>query len=176
MISRAKSNRSVSGHGKSKRNVHVIGNDDRRSAASLGSYIADASQGQQRQSTSTGLRRPREGPSEEDVIAEKARADKYLDMMDSIRYKYFKDLINVRAYAEKLEHQLGIGAINKRPRQLNQSIEEVLIKNVQFFDQTEGIDLTATNKELLNDKLQKLAKDFNERLIKLSLQNHLLSA
>ena len=64
------------------------------------------------------------------IRAEKARADKYLDMMDSIRYKYFKDLVNVRAYAENLENQLKIGAINRRPRDLNQSIEEIVIKNI----------------------------------------------
>ena len=64
------------------------------------------------------------------IGAEKARADKYLDMMDSIRYKYFKDLVNVRAYAENLENQLKIGAINRRPRDLNQSIEEIVIKNI----------------------------------------------
>lgn len=51
-----------------------------------------------------------------------------------------------------------------------------MIKNIQFFDQTEGIELNENNKSLLNDKLRQLTKDFNERLIKLSLQNHLLTA
>jgi hypothetical protein len=176
MLSQSRKHRSISGSGKSNRHVHFIGDDRRKSAGSLGSYIAGAGPGQKRYSASTNLRAHDDFRTDGELNAEKARADRYLDMMDSIRYKYFKDLINVRAYAEQLERQLGLGAINKRPRQLNQAVEEVLIKNVQFFDQTEGIDLTPKNKELLNDKLQKLAKDFNERLIKLSLQNHLLSA
>ena len=66
--------------------------------------------------------------------AEKARADRYQETMDSIRVNFYKEVINVRAYAEGLENQLKIGAINRRPKYLNQSIEEITIKNIQFFD------------------------------------------
>ena len=50
--------------------------------------------------------------------------------MDELRMNYFKDLLNVRSYAEQLERHLKIGNVNQRPRQLNLSVEEVTIKNV----------------------------------------------
>lgn len=143
----------------------MIGGQERRGTL-LSSYMSEA------------LNRDalEDAEGKEKINEEKARADKYLDMMDELRFKYFKDIINVRSYAESLENKLRIGAANRRPKQLNQSIEEVTIKNIQFFDQTEGIELNENNKMLLNDKLNALTQDFNERLVKLSLQNHLMNA
>ena len=184
ILKEKKANRSISenkkygmGSRRQSRNVHIMGSNQHRSTSSLGSYIAGINHKQhKRKSASSSVEDLKECYDESEINVEKERADKYRNMMDQLRYKYFKDLINVRAYAEKLESQLKIGAANKRPKELNQSIEEVLIKNIQLFDSTEGIDLGNTNKELLNDKIQRLARDFNERLIKLSLQNHLLRA
>ena len=52
----------------------------------------------------------------------------------------------------------------------------IIMRDVRFFDATDGLELNDEVKEVLNHKLYKNFKDFNERLIKISIRNVLMSA
>lgn len=64
----------------------------------------------------------------------------------------------------------------RRKLQNSESVQNSIIKNVQFFDQTEGLELTNHDKELLNSKMKKITDAYNERLVKMAIQVHFLSA
>lgn len=72
----------------------MIGGEDKRGTTMLSSYISETLNGDILDDSA----------SKEMIAAERARADRYMDMMDQLRSNYFKDLMNVRGYAENLEN------------------------------------------------------------------------
>lgn len=58
----------------------------------------------------------------------------------------------------------------------DKNISGIIMRDVRFFDATDGLELNDEVKEVLNHKLYKNFKDFNERLIKISIRNVLMSA
>jgi len=58
----------------------------------------------------------------------------------------------------------------------DKNLNGIIMRDVRFFDATDGLELSDEIKELLNYKLYKNFKEFNERLIKISIRNALMSA
>ena len=58
----------------------------------------------------------------------------------------------------------------------DKNLNGIIMRDVRFFDATDGLELNDEIKELLNYKLYKNFKEFNERLIKISIRNALMSA
>jgi chromosomal replication initiation ATPase DnaA len=58
----------------------------------------------------------------------------------------------------------------------DKNLSSIIMRDVRFFDGTEGLELSDEVRELLNNKLYRNFKEFNERLIKLSIRNALMSA
>ena len=58
----------------------------------------------------------------------------------------------------------------------DKNLNGIIMRDVRFFDATDGLELNEEVKELLNYKLYKNFKEFNERIIKISIRNALMSA
>lgn len=58
----------------------------------------------------------------------------------------------------------------------DKNLNGIIMRDVRFFDATDGLELNDEVKELLNYKLYKNFKEFNERIIKISIRNALMSA
>ena len=58
----------------------------------------------------------------------------------------------------------------------DKNLNGIIMRDVRFFDATDGLELNDEVKDLLNNKLYKNFKEFNERLIKISIRNALMSA
>lgn len=58
----------------------------------------------------------------------------------------------------------------------DKNLNGIIMRDVRFFDPTDGLEMSDEIRELLNNKLYKNFKEFNERLIKLSIRNALMSA
>ena len=51
-----------------------------------------------------------------------------------------------------------------------------MLRTTKIFDQLDGLELTTKQVEMLEAKIKDMAMEYNERLLKLSIQNRLLSA
>jgi hypothetical protein len=58
----------------------------------------------------------------------------------------------------------------------DKNMSGIIMRDVRFFDAADGLELNDEVKEVLNHKLYKNFKEFNERLIKISIRNVLMSA
>ncbi len=58
----------------------------------------------------------------------------------------------------------------------DKNLNGIIMRDVRFFDATDGLELNDEVKELLNYKLYKNFKELNERIIKISIRNALMSA
>ena len=112
-----------------------------------------------------------------------------------MRYGFYKDKVNLTGYTETLEGKIKefqeVDAekepgfkINRKSKHLMNKIRRPnmsnvmdtghIIRNVHYFDQTDGMDLPEEKVELLNSKIKHITDEYNARLLNLNNRNRQL--